>query len=206
MSSLREIWRGKGRKALAVLTPFVLAFILYSHFAVWVETRPGVVLSDPLLSMFPPVDLTLPIFVALYSGLLVALFTLIRRPDAMLLTLTAYTLLLLVRIVVMYVVPFGSPEGMIVLVDPVAGIGPGSALENDLFFSGHTATMFLMFLTAASARLRRFFLGLTVALGLMLLLQHVHYTVDVLAAPFFAYGCYRGALVAGRRSPAYLAR
>jgi hypothetical protein len=30
----------------------------------------------------------------------------------------------------------------------------------------------------------------TVLVGLCVVLQHVHYTVDVVAAPFFAYGAY----------------
>ena len=189
---------------LAVMPAFLLALIFYSRFAMWVEGRPGVVLDDPLLALLPSINLTWPIFLLLYSSILIGLAMLVRSPEALLITFTAYTLLLVVRIVAMYVAPFASPDGMIVLADPVAGIGPGGALVNDLFFSGHTATVFLLYLTARRTSMRRFFLFSAVALGVMLLLQHVHNTVDVLAAPFFAYGCYRGALVLWNRSRRHL--
>ena len=55
----------------------------------------------------------------------------------------------------------------------------------DLFFSGHTATMTLLAL-AGRGRWRWVLGGLTVAVGLLVLVQRVHYSYDVLAAPFFA--------------------
>ncbi|MGE3801904.1 MAG: phosphatase PAP2-related protein, partial [Candidatus Kapaibacterium sp.] len=150
----------------------------------------GVVLDDPILNLITPVDLTWPIFALIYGGLLLAVTRLLPSPDALLLTIRSYTLLLLVRIVVMFLAPFAQPDGMILLRDPVAGLGPGGAMTNDLFFSGHTATMFLFFLTAQERRFKSIFLLLTVLLGVMLLMQHVHYTVDVVAAPFFTFGCF----------------
>jgi hypothetical protein len=83
---------------------------------------------------------------------------------------------------------------MIPRVDPFAAATTGTTLLKDLFFSGHTATLFLLFLTARVSMVRLIFLLCTIATGALLMLQHVHYSVDVAAAPFFAYACYRGAL------------
>ncbi len=189
--SLIDQWKKRRLSFFLTLLFLTVALVLFSRFVMWVDTRVGVQLDDPILTLLSPVDLTWPIFAIIYGGLLLGLAGLFRHPDALLLTLRSYGLLLLVRIGAMYVTPLAPPEGMIVLRDPVAGLGPGSVMTNDLFFSGHTATMVLLFLTARSYYLKFLFCLLAFLLGLMLLFQHVHYTIDVLAAPFFAYGCYR---------------
>ena len=188
--SLVEQWKKRRLTLLLTFLVLVGSLILFSRFVMWVETRVGVQLDDPILSLLTPVDLTWQIFALIYIGLLIGVGALIRHPDAMLLTMRTYSLLLLVRIGTMYVTPLAPPKGMIVLQDPVAGLGPGGALTNDLFFSGHTAIMVLFYLTAQNRALKVLFLLFALLIGIMLLLQHVHYTVDVLAAPFFVYGCY----------------
>jgi len=53
----------------------------------------------------------------------------------------------------MYSAPLDAPERLILLNDPfVQFIGSGEALTKDLFFSGHTATLFLLFLRSADQR------------------------------------------------------
>ncbi len=71
--------------------------------------------------------------------------------------------------------------------------GASAVLTRDLFFSGHTSTLFLISLAVPGRRARPFFLACTAAVATCVLVQHVHYTVDVLAAPFFAYGAWRAA-------------
>ncbi len=63
--------------------------------------------------------------------------------------------------------------------------------QGNLFFSGHTGFPFLMALIFWGNKiLRRFFLGATVVFGASVLLAHVHYSIDVFAAPFIVYGIY----------------
>ncbi len=96
----------------------------------------------------------------------------------------------------MYVTPLDVPAGLVPLHDPLASLfGVGPDIRRDLFFSGHTATVFLFYLCAVDRRIRAILLGASVAVGACLLLQHVHYTIDVIAAPYFAYGCYRVVLL-----------
>ena len=62
----------------------------------------------------------------------------------------------------------------------------------EFFFSGHTGAPFLLALIFWSDELwRRFFLVATVLFGASVLLAHVHYSIDVFAAPFIAYGIFR---------------
>ena len=61
----------------------------------------------------------------------------------------------------------------------------------DLFFSAHTAVPFLMALLFWQDRgLRYLFLAWSVFFGAVVLLGHLHYTIDVLSAYFITYGIF----------------
>lgn len=182
------------RRTELIITVLFLAVILFifSNFLAFVEGRQGVVLADPVLKLFNPIDLTWLTFGLIYISLIVAIFSFASKPEILLLALQSYLLLVIFRIMVMYSVPLDAPEGLILLNDPfVQFFGSGEVLTKDLFFSGHTATLFLLFLVSEKKYLKIIFLISTVLVGIAVLLQHVHYTVDVLAAPFFAYSSYR---------------
>jgi hypothetical protein len=64
----------------------------------------------------------------------------------------------------------------------------GLGLEAGFFFSGHTGLPFLTMLIFWDERLwRYFYMGLSFVFGVSVLLAHVHYSIDVLAAPYIAY-------------------
>ncbi len=159
----------------------------------WVEQRPGAVLADPVLALLAPRDVTWPIFTLIYVGILLAVVRLVRTPVRLVLGMQAYVVMALLRIVVMWATPLDPPPGMIVLEDPlVQGFGGAShPLTRDLFFSGHTSTMFLLFLAVPGRAAKAFFLACTAGVAFLVLVQHVHYAVDVLAAPPFAYAAWR---------------
>ena len=72
-------------------------------------------------------------------------------------------------------------------------INPGSIINEftfggDLFFSGHTGLPFLMALIFWDHDyLREIFLILSVVFGAVVLMTHLHYSIDVLAAFFITY-------------------
>lgn len=106
--------------------------------------------------------------------------------------LQTYGLMVLFRGIAMYLTPFAAPENILLLNDPfVQFFGEGDILTKDLFFSGHTGTLFLLVLLIDNKTLKAVFLIATFLVASAVLLQHVHYSVDVLAAPFFAYAAYR---------------
>lgn len=58
----------------------------------------------------------------------------------------------------------------------------------DLFFSGHTGLPFLMSLIFWQNKILRYtFLFLSIFFGIIVLLGHIHYSIDVLAAFFITY-------------------
>ena len=105
--------------------------------------------------------------------------------------------MVLLRIAAMAVTPLEAPPGMIPLHDPLVRLfGPGRLLTKDLFFSGHTSTLFLLALAVPGRRWKAFFALCAAAVAFCVLAQHVHYAIDVLAAPLFAYASFRLAVLA----------
>jgi membrane-associated phospholipid phosphatase len=182
------------RRIELIITILLLAVILFifPNFLAFVEERQGVILADPILKLFNPIDLTWLTFGLIYISLIVAIISFATKPEILLLALQSYSLLVIFRIVVMYSAPLDAPEKLILLNDPfVQFFGSGDVLTKDLFFSGHTATLFLLFLVSDEKQLKIIFLLCTVIVGIAVLLQHVHYTIDVFTAPFFAYSSYK---------------
>jgi len=66
---------------------------------------------------------------------------------------------------------------------------------SDQFFSGHTGTPFLMALLFWNEKwLRYIFILWSIFFGVVVLLGHLHYSIDVFAAFFITYGIYHIAL------------
>ena len=172
-----------------IVTAVIIAF---SHFLHFVEQREGVVLDDPILKTFNPIDLTWLTFALIYLSLIIFVVTTFSKPSKLLISFQAYGLMLIFRTIAMYLTPFEAPAAIILLDDPfVQFFAKGDILTKDLFFSGHTGTLFLLFLLADNKSLKTIFLILTLMVGTAVLLQHVHYSIDVFVAPFIAYGSYK---------------
>lgn len=190
----REAWGDRGfRTALLISVPALgVVLLLFTQFLVYVEARPGVILNDPFLALFTAREVSSITFSMIYGALLVWGGYHFIFPRYLLLGMQCYALMLLVRMASMYLVPLDPPTGMISLQDPFATFFVADPqLDKDLFFSGHTSTMFLLFLTARKKGMRVYFLISTILVGACVLWQQTHYTIDVFVAPFMAYGCYR---------------
>ena len=157
----------------------------------FVQGRPGAHLADPLLALLPAHDVSGPAFALIYGSSLATLAWLLPRPQLLLRGLWAYVLLQALRMAVLWLVPLEPPAGLLLLHDPFMDHVFGAAasarpIVRDLFFSGHTATLTLLALCVRGRAGRGALLLATVAVGLLVLVQRVHYTYDVLAAPPFA--------------------
>ena len=181
------IAKKKGEMVFTIVLLAIVLFIL-PKFLAFIEQRDGVVLPDPVLKLFNPVNLTWLTFGLIYLSLISALIYFSTKPELLFIALQSYTLLVIFRMIVMYVTPFNAPADSILLDDPFVQIfGGGEILTKDLFFSGHTATLFLLYLITDKKYLKFTYLIFTILVGVAVLLQHVHYTVDVITAPVFAY-------------------
>lgn len=182
------------RKSEIIFTLVLLTLVLFflPKFLSFIELRDGVILQDPILKLFNPVNLTWLTFSLIYILLILAIIYFSTKPELLFTALQSYSVLIIFRMIVMFITPFNPPSDSIILNDPFVQLfGSGEILTKDLFFSGHTATLFLLYLITDKRYLKFIYLIFTIIVGLAVLLQHVHYTIDVVAAPFFAYASYR---------------
>jgi len=194
MRQYKELCKSKGFIINSVITiaALIIILIFFSRFLIYVEVRQGVVLDDPLFHLFSAINLNPIIFILIYGSIITAFITLLKYPEALLIAIQSYTLIMVFRALAMFIVPLDPPIGTIDLQDPLIFIvGTGRKITKDLFFSGHTSMLFLLFLTAKNKKLKYFFLIATVLVGSFVILQKVHYSIDVMVAPFFSYASYK---------------
>jgi len=156
----------------------------------YVTARPAVQVPDLILDRLPPVNLAF-LFTYGYMALIVGMFLcpLLLRARMLHVVAIQFSLLLLLRSVSMIFTHLGTPAGAVTVEFP--GIFCKLYFENDMFFSGHTAMPFLGFYLFRYSRIRYVFLVGSVAMALVVLAMHLHYSIDVLAAFFMTYGSYR---------------
>src|SRR3989344_913194 len=64
--------------------------------------------------------------------------------------------------------------------------------KNDFFFSGHVGASFLFALIFwKQVTWRIVFLAISIIFAVSMLLAHMHYSIDIFAAPFITYGIYQ---------------
>ena len=105
-----------------------------------------------------------------------------------------YCILLVLRMAAIWLVPLAPPVLLVPMPDPflahIFHTAASEAITKDLFFSGHTSTVALLALAVRGTWWRRALALATVLIGVLVLVQHVHYSYDVLAAPPFAWLAY----------------
>lgn len=184
-------WESSSFKAVMLVTVItcgsVMLFLPY-YFS-YIQSRAGIYLNDPVLALLKPMDMSLFIFSLLYICVTICLSYIAYFPKYLLKAAWAYCFLTCLRMTVMLFVPLEAPQEMIFLVDPILSliVYQEVTVTKDLFFSGHTATMAILAFGVPNKVLKAFFVFGTCIMAALLLKQHVHYTVDVLVAPFFAY-------------------
>ncbi len=182
------------RKFISGAIIFALLLILFPYFFRIIENRSdGIKFDDAILYLLPPTNVSTLIFLIIWSTAALSIFRCVKEPLICLLFLWSYIILNITRIMSITLLPLEPPVDIIPLMDPISNIFYGGKfITKDLFYSGHTATMFLMFLCLQKKFDKAITLVATFAIGILVLVQHVHYTLDVVVAPLFAYLSYIG--------------
>lgn len=180
------------QKFLGTFILFIIVLIFLPFFFQYIEKRNGIILNDFILKSIQPVDVSIAIFFMIWAISILMLVRAIQKPTIFILLLTSFTLLTVSRIFSIYFVVLNPPADLIILKDPLSNFFYGATyITKDLFYSGHTATMFLMFLCLEKKIEKWMALAASILVGVLVLVQHVHYSVDVLVAPVFTYMIYR---------------
>jgi PAP2 superfamily protein len=195
--SMKDKWRLAWKSAAfrnKIFAGFILLFITLATFPFFFQTideRTGPVINDWLLNFLPSYNVSVPIFIIMWGSTVFIFTRAFQNPDIFVVYLWAYIILSITRLVAITLVPLDPPVGLVELKDPISNTFYGMrVVTKDLFFSGHTSTLFLNFLCLKKKSDKTIMLTATCIVGSLLLIQHVHYTIDVLAAPFFTYLIY----------------
>jgi len=192
------------RRLLALAVAF-LAVALWADYqcGVYVTLRPAVKVPDLILDHLPTLDMSF-LFTYGYMALIVGMFLypLWRRPRMLHVVAIQFSLLLILRSLSMIFMHVSTPADSVAVHFP--GFFSRFYFENDMFFSGHTAMSFLGFYLFRPHRLRYVYLAGSIVMGIVALLMHVHYSIDVFAAFFMTYCSYQmGSALLHKLDPAY---
>ena len=190
----QECWQNKNFRYKLITGIFLIGLIIISapFFFQYIEKRNGVIVNDALLRILPPHDVSIPIFILIWSCFFFMLLTAIKNPRILLTFLFAYILLCGFRCLTIFIFQLNPPRGIINLIDPLSNTFYGGVvITKDLFFSGHTASLFLIYLCQNKKGIRYYSLFASLLVGILVLVQHIHYSFDVIFAFPFAYISYK---------------
>lgn len=194
MVSWSNAWAEKSFKLKLVigLVLIVITLSLYPLFFDYIEQRNGIVLNDFFLQKLPAKNVSIPVFAIIWGMGALTMYRVFQNPRIAINTIWCFLLIAISRVLTISVLHLNPPTQLIPLVDPLSNTFYGGRfITKDLFYSGHTATQFLMFLCLEKKLDKVLTLISTIAIGILVLIQHVHYTVDVLTAPIFAFLCFK---------------
>lgn len=196
-NSWSEAWQNKGfrTKLIASLLLFVGLLLFLPHFFAFIEKREGVVINDWLLQLIPAINFSVIIFILIWSVFLLAVIRSFQEPAVFLMILLSVVIILFLRVLTIYFVVLDPPPGLIVLTDPLTSLtygGKGIFITKDLFFSGHTSNLFIVYLCLPKKRDKIFVLISAISVGILVLVQHVHYSMDVIGAFFITWLVVKG--------------
>ena len=176
------------RKFIQSLTASVLILAVLPFFFDFIQTRSGTRLNDWLLLQLPTRPVSVWIFGLLWGSGAWVIWRIWQQPNLALPLLAGYFLVTLTRMATILLFPLEPPVGLLELADPISNQFYGDQfITKDLFFSGHTSSVFLFAFVLDKPR-EKWIIGFCgVAVGFLVLIQHVHYTIDVLVAPFATY-------------------
>ncbi len=168
---------------------FFLSLVVNYAAGVYATARMSNSVNDIVLSNIRVFDVD-GIFV--YGVFLFILFVaclLIYEPKNIPFVVKSLALFILIRSFFIMMTHLGPyPTHVSINSDVLSKFSPGG----DFFFSGHTGIPFLMALIYwENKSLRYIFIAIAILFGVVALMGHLHYTIDVLSAFFITYTIYR---------------
>jgi membrane-associated phospholipid phosphatase len=180
-------------KLMVTIAIFIVGALQFPTYFSHIQKREGQVLNDYILNYIPYYDVSTPIFAIIYGLLIYMLCRVLTKPNIFLLFGLTFVIETVFRMTTIYLIPLNQPQNLVVLHDTFAELliyGKEEPITKDLFFSGHTATMVMIWLFVEKPVEKIVAAIATFILATLLLVQHVHYSVDVLGAFFFTYLSY----------------
>lgn len=191
----KGLWTKDNFQSLLLsLVFFIFSLLIQRAADVYVASLKATAASDVLLSNLPTVDLDSLIIWGTILLPFIALLFLIYKPRYLNFMLKSLALFIIIRSFLISLTHLGADPNQLILNKNSFGFGLYNLLyntNNDFFFSSHTGMPFLAALVFWPIKSwRYFFITMSIILGGSLLLAHIHYSIDVFAAPFMTYSIF----------------
>jgi hypothetical protein len=185
----KHYWNTSGKKMLLDAGLLVLFLYVFNGILAAMHVANTYYPWDPLHDFWEASDWSFLLFLLTYGGLFAYLWINRKNPQNIHAYIRAYAMLVFCRSITVYFFPFRPSEEALPLHDPILNtfFYPNGYSPFDLFFSGHAATLFLFGVFTIDQKLKWVFYTLGVFVGSFLIAQKVHYTLDVVFAPVFAW-------------------
>ncbi len=168
----------------------LLSLVVNFYASVYATERASNSVTDIVLDNIPVVNVD-EIFV--YGPIVMWLFAAVicfRKPERLPFVLKSIALFVLIRSMFITLTHLGPFPDRVIITDLPSFFAKFSS-GDDLFFSGHTGLPFLLALIFNRRKpLRYLFAATAVFFGIVVLLGHLHYSIDVLSAFFITYTIY----------------
>ena len=167
----------------------ILSFIVANFAGTYATEVAGNSVNDLILNNLRVRDVT---FLHVYASMLfwfIFSFYLLLRPETLPFVTKTAALFILVRSVFISLTHLGAPANNLTIPDNFTNY---FLFNGDLFFSGHVGGPFLLLLMFWSNTIIRYICGsASLLFSYTVLVGHIHYSIDVFAAPFITYGIYQ---------------
>jgi len=185
------------KNVISVLTGiglFLVAVIIQTLADKYVGHVQTVVVPDFILDHIPTIDIDGLIIQAVLLLSAITLFVIVIKPKYLAFGLKTLSLFIIIRAFLISLTHLGANPHELVFSPNAFGYRIYNLLfntQNDFFFSSHTGAPLLgAFIFWPEKRWRYFYIFAGAFLGACMLLAHLHYSIDVFAAPFMTYGIF----------------
>ncbi len=191
----RIAWNTPGYLVSLIVSLVVLSGALYVNF--WsidkATAQAGPQVADLILSNFPAIEVDGFFVYGTYVVVAFAIIIILSQPRSIPFVLHGLTLFMVVRSGFTLLTHLGPPEAY--YASDFGTTVTKAFFGSDQFFSGHTGMPFLAALAYWHIPwLRNTFLAATLYFVVIVLLGHIHYSIDIASAFFITYGIYKIAL------------
>ena len=190
----KQTWGSSLQRTQLIVGSILMVLIscMLPAFFNLIQKRTGPVLDDWVLAAIPARNVSWEIFTVIWGMGFYSLWRGIEKPTIYINYLWTFIFVTILRVLAISLIPLDPPKGLIVLTDPLTGVFYGqSTITKDLFFSGHTSILFLTILCLEKKNDKIIASIATLIVACLLLVQHVHYTIDIIAAPIIIYPVFR---------------
>lgn len=185
----KHYWRHKHSITSLVISVLMLVagFVATHYSTTYVDAFKGNVVPDLILDLLPTMKVGFVFFelAGLFAIFIIGL--LLINPKYFPFVFESSAMFFFTRSMFMMLTHLSAPN-----IEHYANFGVVVDSGNDLFFSGHAGyPILLMLIYWRNKYLRYLFLAVSIIGSIAVLLGHLHYSIDVFASYFIAYGIYR---------------